>query len=382
MRLRRSTVLIALPSGLLAVSAGWLAAASWWPVLRPSTAFPGTQALGAAQALAFAPEVAVVILGLCLLLAAAAVVLARRARGLGKSEVSEGVVPGTAPAADGVRGGRVLRARGTWMPRGASGSVLPLVGALLAALVLPPATGAVAAPQPAPTASASGRTLHVVAWNVHDEVTTNQLGALVAGRPEVVVLPEGNPDTVRTELGTLGILADYQVFATQADPGFVPTTVLVSHALGSYREADGVSDAHGMLVLDPADAGSRAPRIIGIHTASPSSVSAMRLWREHLRHVVDAVCTRAPGDRPVVAAGDVNAVAAHGPLAEAAARGCTDALPDRGVHEGTWPSSAPAALRAQIDHVLLGPGVSAEAAGLPSVQGGSDHRPVSATVRY
>lgn len=273
-----------------------------------------------------------------------------------------------------------------WLLRRVSGrnrrpNGTPLVGFLVSAMCVALALHPVSGPQEGPT---EGRTMSVVSWNVHDELTRADLGHVVRGNPEVVVLPEASTGPLEKYLSELGKDSDYQVFATSTGSGLSPTSVLISKSLGTYQIAEGEEPTVGTLALRPADPASSNPVVLGVHTASPVP-RWMDQWDSDVGSVLDDVCTprRDDSPRPVIAAGDYNANPWHGHMATIPGRdGCTDALPASGVSRGTWPSSLAAWTRTQIDHVVVNGDMRVDDADVMPIEGPSDHVPVRATLRF
>ncbi|WP_165168379.1 endonuclease/exonuclease/phosphatase family protein [Rothia uropygialis] len=259
-------------------------------------------------------------------------------------------------------------------------NVTPLLGILLSAVCVVMAINPVSGTQTGPS---EGETLSVVSWNVHDELNANDLRDLIADDPEVVVLPEASTGPLETHLAQLGKSEQYQIFATETKAGVSPTTVMISKNMGQYQVRDGAETTLGTLTVEPRDQNSRKPVILGVHTASPVP-NWMDLWDSDAGNVLNAVCSPQHEDeRPVIAAGDYNANPWHGHMASIPSReGCSDALPSSGVSTGTWPSVAPAWARTQIDHIVVNEAVRVEDGKVMSLEGPSDHVPVTATLRY
>jgi endonuclease/exonuclease/phosphatase (EEP) superfamily protein YafD len=114
-------------------------------------------------------------------------------------------------------------------------------------------------------------------------------------------------------------------------------------------------------------------RLVGVHTAAPVSGS-VPAWRADLEALATWCQHTAT---PIVLAGDFNATLDH---RELRSLGCTDvaAAVGRGL-TGTWPTSLPAWLGVQIDHVLVGGGITPSGARVLNLPG-SDHRAVLARV--
>lgn len=258
--------------------------------------------------------------------------------------------------------------------------LLPVVGALLA--VLGTVSELVPAEQPAASGSDRRHTARIVSWNSKDTLSRQDLETLMGQDPQAIVLPESNPGMVAWYLQQIGASRKYQLFHSQQEPDIAPTTVLVSSELGAYHTVKGPTTTLGTVTVEPENSDFPAPRVIGVHTASPR-LRWMGAWHQELQTLTRDVCDRG-SSRPTVAAGDFNATTAHGSLPGlAGSPQCTDALPAAGVGTGTWPVAAPSALRAQIDHVLAGPGVSVDSAGIQDgLPETSDHEAIRATVRY
>jgi endonuclease/exonuclease/phosphatase family metal-dependent hydrolase len=116
-----------------------------------------------------------------------------------------------------------------------------------------------------------------------------------------------------------------------------------------------------------------AIRILAVHTAAPVSGS-MPAWRSDLAALRNW-CQSTP--TPLVVVGDFNATLDH---LEMRSLGCSDVAAEvgRGL-TGTWPTSLPAWLGVQIDHVLVGGGITPNSARVLDLPG-SDHRAVLARV--
>lgn len=340
---------------LLAVLYGlWVLSAPWWAGLGlGAAAAPWTDVLPIAQIVAFPRIVALVFLVGFL----AAIALRVRGRALSRAGEPRAGRPGL-------------------------GALVCLVGAMASVACLILAT--VPAPSNRPDQERE-HTMSIVSWNVHDELSEDNLKELTDGRPDVMVFPEASTGPLRDHLRDMGRDDQYQVFATSTEPGFTPTTVLVSRKLGEYRTADAATTTLGTLTVEPVDPGSRNPTILAVHTASPMP-RRMNLWAGDVRSVLDEVCPRAgaaPRSRPMVAAGDFNANPWHAEMAGLPGRaGCQDGLPNSGVSSGTWPSRSPAWARTQIDHVIGNGSVTVDDGRVLPLRGGSDHLPVGATIRY
>lgn len=123
-------------------------------------------------------------------------------------------------------------------------------------------------------------------------------------------------------------------------------------------------------------AGKRA-RVIGVHTLPPlgSGLSAAR------DELMAWTAAEALLDERVIVLADLNVTPWSNPFRQLLADGrLAEARPVRSL-TGTWPWFVPPGLGIPLDHVLHGPGLATTAYAIgPSI--GSDHRPVTATLRW
>jgi endonuclease/exonuclease/phosphatase (EEP) superfamily protein YafD len=218
-------------------------------------------------------------------------------------------------------------------------------------------------------------TLSVLSFNVYKgQADLASLGRTIRiERPDLVVLPEAGEryrHLLLTFIGGLG----YNSWATGGPHG---------------RDVDGIvvlaASSMGRLQAQVLDQGTKfswieltsqlpgAIRILAVHTAAPVSGS-VPAWRSDLAALRNW-CQSTP--TPVVLVGDFNATLDH---LEMRSLGCTDAAAEvgRGLI-GTWPTSLPAWLGVQIDHVLVGGGITPSSARVLDLPG-SDHRAVLARI--
>ncbi|GAA2748878.1 endonuclease/exonuclease/phosphatase family protein [Amnibacterium kyonggiense] len=227
----------------------------------------------------------------------------------------------------------------------------------------------------------------VLSWNTLGDSVPAQVVARAAAenRATVVALPETTEGRARQVADLLARQGStYTVFSRSQQAGIPArsTSVLVSTALGRYREVTADGDTVGVpsVVLDPAG-GQNAPRIVAVHTTAPYDLDPAT-WRSDLRWVA-ARCS----ERNVLIAGDFNATIDHldglGP-APGRLRTCRDAaLATGNAAVGTWPTSMPALIGTPIDHVLATPNWRFTGFRVLSDDdaAGSDHRPVLARLR-
>lgn len=255
-------------------------------------------------------------------------------------------------------------------------TALGLVGVLGLLAVLPRATGqADGAPPP---------TLDVLTVNTYlGRADPAALADLVRRRaPAVVVLPESKTelrDALAAALGRAGE-GRYRTLVADQSEDESPMTVLVDRSLGRPTvTVDRETEFPSIVVTLPPGRrdlpGRQGLRVVATHPQSPKPGDT-RAWRRDIA----ALGRWCAGGPPTVIAGDLNATWDHAEL-RAAAAGCTDAASSVGEGlGGTWPSTVPAALGSQIDHVLLARGPQAAAVEFVDVPG-SDHRGVLARLR-
>lgn len=180
------------------------------------------------------------------------------------------------------------------------------------------------------------------------------------------------PETDAVAAGEVrAILAEHGLTMSSSTVGdWIPTSVLISTELGSYRldAARGSTPGLPSGVWLPDD--ETSPPIVVAHSMPPLPAS-MSEWRQGLDWVAEQCRSLGAG---VVVAGDLNATVDHlGDLP-----GCTDAAAAASqAASGTWPSTAPQALASAIDHVLLGANWKVLDVKVIDTPGsGSDHRPI------
>ncbi|VEI13417.1 endonuclease/exonuclease/phosphatase family protein [Trueperella bialowiezensis] len=164
---------------------------------------------------------------------------------------------------------------------------------------------------------------------------------------DVVVLPE--TATARgTELAN--ILAErglaFQHFNTGTDqyqPEFKSTLVLVSEAMGEYRQttsADGLATSVAV-----APAAGNGPVIVGVHPRAPM-MESIDQWRAD----VSAIYSLCDERDPLIVAGDFNSTVDHQMVVGSQ---CHDAAIEAGSGGlGTWPTRLPQLLGTPIDRIV------------------------------
>lgn len=163
---------------------------------------------------------------------------------------------------------------------------------------------------------------------------------------DVVILPEtsvAHGHELVTMLAKNGL--DFQQFdnhASEYDPEFRSTVLLVSRALGSYEESDLASSLAGGVSARPVT--GEGPVFIGVHPIAPLP-ALIDQWRWET-HSVYSLCS----EPNFIMAGDFNSTVDH---QMAHGFSCADGAYEAGSGAvGTWPASTPAILSAPIDRVL------------------------------
>ncbi|NAZ88585.1 endonuclease/exonuclease/phosphatase family protein, partial [Kineococcus indalonis] len=194
---------------------------------------------------------------------------------------------------------------------------------------------------------------------------------------QAVSLPESTPEYARDVAGRISAATGtgVQVFFTaDADDPREGTALLVSDALGEYRQTQELTGGKGVATAVPVS--GEGPPLAAVHTSAP----VHGLLAEWAREVpaVARWCAEHPG---ALAAGDFNATVDHPGLADLPG-GCVDAGSAGGTGaRGTWPANVPAVLGATIDHAL-GDGAAWSVVGTSVRQvRGSDHRALVARWR-
>lgn len=227
--------------------------------------------------------------------------------------------------------------------------------------------------------------LTVVAWNAYGGgATPESIARLVRDTgADVVSLPETDAFAAAEVVGILareGITMRHDTVAAAPGGEAIPTSILISSALGPYVRDASIASTPGLPsgVWRPVD--GQGPTLVAAHPMPPLP-RVMDQWDAGLRWIAGQCA-----DADVIVAGDLNATVDHFAglgTRDGAIGGCRDAAADVGTGAlGTWPVRLPVALAAPIDHVLVGAGWRAESATvLTDFDGaGSDHRPIVATL--
>jgi endonuclease/exonuclease/phosphatase (EEP) superfamily protein YafD len=234
-------------------------------------------------------------------------------------------------------------------------------------------------------APAAGGDLTVVAWNAYGGgASPESVARLVRDTgADVVSLPETDAFAAAEIVGILargGVWMRHDTVAAAPGGETIPTTILISTALGAYARDASIASSPGLPsgVWRPVD--GRGPTLVAAHPMPPLP-RVMDQWDAGLRWVAEQCA-----DPDVIVAGDLNATVDH--FTGLGTRGgtiggCRDAAAEVGAGaQGTWPVRLPLVLAAPIDHVLVGTGWRADSfAVLTDFDGaGSDHRPIVATL--
>ena len=230
------------------------------------------------------------------------------------------------------------------------------------------------------SARGSADSITVLSWNTQGGATTAAEVAELAARTraDIVALPETD-DVAAAEIAHLLTERGVRMNA-QTTGEWIPTSLLVSERLGSYRHEVAAGSTPGLpsgvWVPQGGGSGSRGsmPTIVVAHPMPPLP-SSMQAWRDGLDWVARQCRIRGP---EVVIAGDFNATLDHLP----ATPGCSDAARATGAAGwGSWPATAPSWFAAPIDHILVGEAWRTVAFQVVnSDQEGSDHRAIVAVL--
>lgn len=214
--------------------------------------------------------------------------------------------------------------------------------------------------------------LVVASWNTLGGAVDAETIARLAldERADALVLPETSAAVAEAAARIVSAAGRPMAAGTALEPAVStadPTSVLIAASLGEYRQdvAAGTTPAIASGVWRPVD--GEGPVIVAAHPSPPMPWS-MPFWSAGLDWVAEQCA-----DAQAVVAGDLNATVDHFGTGLGGCRGAASAA-------GTWPTGAPAALGAPIDHVLAGAAWKVES--LRVIEGlddaGSDHRPVVA----
>lgn len=245
--------------------------------------------------------------------------------------------------------------------------------------------GSSTAPKQPQTQTQTQPDVTVLSWNTKGGAPGPEKIAklAIAQHADIVALPETTQQD-GVEIEAIMRAAGRPMWVLSAAHGYIyrshATTLLVSSALGSYsvNTFAGDTSVSSTVIAEPNRADS--PVIVAVHAVSPKP-QEMRNWRSDLSYLA----TRCTGGN-LIMAGDFNATLDH--LRGYGQKGhdfgdCTDSgAASGGAALGSWPTSLPQLLGAQIDHVMYGSTWKVVAMKVVGTEdaAGSDHRPVVATL--
>lgn len=227
--------------------------------------------------------------------------------------------------------------------------------------------------------------LTVVAWNAYGGgASPESIARLVRETgADVVSLPETDAFAAAEVVGILGragIVMRHDAVAAAPGGETIPTSILISTALGPYARDASIPSTPGLPSGVWRSVDGSGPTLVAAHPMPPLP-RVVDQWGEGLRWMA-ARCA----EPDVIVAGDLNATVDHfaGLGSEGGViGGCRDAAVEVGsAAAGTWPVRLPVVLAAPIDHVLVGNAWRVRSfAVLTGFDGeGSDHRPIVATL--
>ncbi len=199
---------------------------------------------------------------------------------------------------------------------------------------------------------------------------------------DVLALVEVTP-AARTALEGAGLLQRLAYVAGEEGPGASGTLLLSRFPLSDVER---VPTALGTWAATVTTPGQRAIGVIAAHTIRPQD-GVERWYAEHARLRTAARVRIEDGPGTVVVLGDLNATPDHEVLDDHADAGLRRAARLTGdAHQPTWPAEGhvrllgiPVPSLLTIDHVLLGPGLTASSTATATVAG-TDHRALVARV--
>jgi endonuclease/exonuclease/phosphatase (EEP) superfamily protein YafD len=232
----------------------------------------------------------------------------------------------------------------------------------------------------------SSRDVTVLSWNTEGgrPGPTAIAELALAEHADVVALPE-TTDLTGAAVEKIMAAAGHPMWVYWASHGNIyqshSTTLLISAALGKYTVDTSVGDTSVLSSIIARPDNGTGPTIVAVHAVSPKP-EEMRNWRFDLGFLASQCAGKS-----LIMAGDFNSTTDE--LASLSAKSgadfgdCADAgLAAHAGAIGSWPTSVPALLGAQIDHVMY---TSAwRVAAMRVIQSedaaGSDHRPIVATL--
>ena len=245
-------------------------------------------------------------------------------------------------------------------------AVVALVLCVSHAFALAPAMGSRRLPVWAAPGTAAA-TLRLVSANVFEANHDPGLGgALLAARPDVLVLVEVN-DTILEELDASGLFAGFAHVARSGNAN----SVVIASKLPLDDVKPGI--VGGVAVVSARVAvGGKGVRVIAAHPRAPSGPARMAQFRVWMRWARDQARVTSG---PLVMAGDFNASRFVPVMGALLAGGFTDAHESRGSGLSTsWPAGGPFfdLPFMRLDHVLMRGAVVARSVRDLTVPG-SDH---------
>jgi endonuclease/exonuclease/phosphatase (EEP) superfamily protein YafD len=234
------------------------------------------------------------------------------------------------------------------------------------------------------TATKAPSDVTVLSWNTEgDAPGAPEIAKLaLAEHADVVALPETTQQT-GYEVSLIMKAAGRPMWVYSGTHGTVyqshATTLLISAAMGEYSvdSSEGDTSVLASIIAKPAD--GNGPTIVAVHAVSPKP-DEMRNWRADLAFLSQ----RCSGGN-LIMAGDFNStldeLSSLSTKSGADFGQCSDAgYASKSAAIGSWPTSLPTLLGAQIDHVMYTS--SWHTVSFRVIQNedlaGSDHRPIVA----
>jgi endonuclease/exonuclease/phosphatase (EEP) superfamily protein YafD len=238
----------------------------------------------------------------------------------------------------------------------------------------------------ATTTTKSTSDITVLSWNTKGGVPgAYEIAQLaLAQHADIVALPETTQltgDIVSNIMKSHG----RPMWVYSAAHGYIyqshATTLLISSALGKYKVDTSIGDTSVLASIVARPVSGSGPTIVAVHAVSPKPDELFN-WRSDLKFL----STLCAGPN-LVMAGDFNSTLDE--LNSLSAKPgsdfgqCTDAgHASHSASIGSWPTSLPALLGAQIDHVMYTSEWRVVAMHVIRTEdnAGSDHRPIVATL--
>jgi endonuclease/exonuclease/phosphatase (EEP) superfamily protein YafD len=237
-----------------------------------------------------------------------------------------------------------------------------------------------------PTVARPASSITVLSWNTRGGAPGAETIArlALAQHADVISLPETTQ--------VMGVQIE-QIMRASGEPMWVlskangytyqshATTLLVSARLGRYSADPNVGNTSVSSTVVAKSDNRTSPTFIAVHAVSPKPYE-MRNWRSDVRYL-STLCNGSN----LIMAGDFNSTLDHlrslstSPGADFG--GCKDAgASAHAAAIGSWPTTLPELLGAQIDHVMYGSGWKLSSMHVIGTEdgAGSDHRPVVATL--